>query len=124
MLAVVGYHFFPNLIPGGFVGVFFVISGFGITNLLIRQKPFSFPAMAMFWGHRVRRLFPALCLVIVATLIAGWFNLWPAQLSGLGLAAAWSAAMLGNIFAFRETTYLAAEPTWNPLLNRDCCTVR
>lgn len=119
VVAVVVYHFFPSLVPGGFVGVdvFFVISGFVITNLLIRQQPLSLKAMGLFWGHRVRRLFPALALVIVATLLAGWFVLWPAQLANLGSAAAWSAAMLGNVFAFRETTYFAAEPTWNPLLN-------
>ena len=117
--AVVLYHFFPDIVPGGFVGVdvFFVISGVVITNLLIRQQPFSWRAQAVFWGHRVRRLFPALVLVLAATLVAGWFILLPAQFEGLGEATAWSAAMLGNVYAFTETNYFAAEPTWNPLLN-------
>lgn len=118
-MAVLGYHFFPEIVPGGFVGVdvFFVISGYVITNLLLRQQPLRGRALALFWGHRVRRLFPALALVLAATLIAGWFILWPAQFDALGQATAWSAGMLGNVFAFRETGYFAAEPTWNPLLN-------
>jgi len=119
VVAVVLYHFFPNLVPGGFVGVdiFFVISGFVITNLLIRQQPFSGRALLLFWGHRVRRLFPALFIVILFTLIAGWLVLWPAQFRELGESAAWSAAMLGNVYAFTKTGYFNVDPAWNPLLN-------
>lgn len=119
VIAVVGFHFFPDWFPGGYVGVdvFFVISGFVITNLLIRQQPFSIRSLMVFWGHRVRRLFPALALVIGATLIAGWFILWPVQFQGLADSAAWSAAMLGNVYAYFQSGYFAAEPTWNPLLN-------
>lgn len=119
VIAVVGYHFFPEWFPGGYVGVdiFFVISGFVITNLLIRQQPYSIQSLMIFWGRRVRRLFPALALVIGATLIAGWFILWPVQFQGLANSAVWSAAMLGNIYAYFESGYFAAEPTWNPLLN-------
>jgi len=119
VIAVVAYHFFPEWVPGGYVGVdvFFVISGFVITNLLIRQQPFTLNSLTMFWGHRVRRLFPALSLVIGTTLIAGWLILWPVQFKGLTDSGAWSAAMLGNIYAYFQTSYFAAEPTWNPLLN-------
>jgi peptidoglycan/LPS O-acetylase OafA/YrhL len=119
VMAVVGFHFFPDLVPGGFVGVdvFFVISGYVITNILVRRQPTTIRALANFWGHRVRRLFPALGVTLFATLIVGWFVMWPAQFMRLGQSVAWSAAMLGNVFAWRDTSYFTAELTSNPLLN-------
>jgi len=99
------------------VDVFFVISGFVITNLLMRQQPMDFKDLSLFWGHRVRRLFPALTVVIAVSLVVGWVVLWPVQFNGLSSAATWSAVMLGNIYAFNQTGYFASEPTWNPLLN-------
>ena len=87
ILAVVAFHAFPGWVAGGFVGVdiFFVISGFLITGIiadgLARQK-FSF---AHFYARRVRRLFPALAVVLAACMVIGWFELLPpelAQLSG------------------------------------------
>lgn len=119
ILAVLGYHFFPDVVQGGFVGVdvFFVISGFVITNLLLLQPARTRTEVARFWGRRVRRLFPALALVLATTLVAGWFVLWPAQYAQLGQSTAWSSAMLGNVYAWLQTGYFGAEPTWNPLLN-------
>ncbi|MGN6127110.1 MAG: acyltransferase family protein, partial [Humibacter sp.] len=77
VLAVIGYHFLPAAFPGGFIGVdvFFVISGFLITTLLLgairRKEP-----MRRFWARRARRLLPALVIVVivcstVAALIGG-----------------------------------------------------
>src|SRR5690606_23524931 len=69
---VVVYHFFPGVVPGGFVGVdvFFVISGFLITSHLLSSPPRTGRALAQFWGRRIRRLLPASFLVLATTLIA------------------------------------------------------
>ena len=66
ILFVLGFHFFPDRIPGGFIGVdiFFVISGYLITKIILKElddKNFSF---LDFYGRRVRRLFPCLVLVL------------------------------------------------------------
>jgi len=68
------YHFWPNRVQGGFIGVdiFFVISGFLITSHLLRHPPAKFHDLAVFWGRRVRRLLPAAFLVILITLAAVW----------------------------------------------------
>ena len=73
VLLVIGYHFFPNRFPGGYVGVdiFFVISGFLITGILLQdleRKDFS---IARFYGRRIRRIFPAwvTILLFLASLI-------------------------------------------------------
>ena len=73
VLFVVGFHTFPALFPGGFVGVdvFFVISGYLITGILLRDlrdRRFSF---LNFYGRRIRRIFPALLLVLAASLAVG-----------------------------------------------------
>lgn len=73
VVLVIAYHVAPTVVPGGFLGVdvFFVVSGFLITTLLVRELGssgrLSLPA---FWSRRARRLLPALGLVVVSSVIA------------------------------------------------------
>lgn len=70
VLMVLGYHLFPSLFPGGYLGVdiFFVISGFLITSLLITERARTGSIrLRKFWARRVRRLLPALLAVISIT---------------------------------------------------------
>ncbi|HSO95281.1 MAG TPA: acyltransferase [Acidimicrobiia bacterium] len=69
VLAVVLYHFAPGVAPGGFLGVdiFFVLSGFLITSLLVGEFESAHRiSLAAFWGRRGRRLLPALFVVLGA----------------------------------------------------------
>lgn len=70
VLAVVAYHL--DYLPGGFVGVdlFFVLSGFLITSLLIRSTPVGAAGLATWWTRRFRRLTPAVAVVVLAVLVA------------------------------------------------------
>lgn len=76
---VLVYHLFPGLLRGGFIGVdvFFVISGFLITTLLLREKQKTGRiALGAFWQRRARRLLPAIALVVLscgalATIVGG-----------------------------------------------------
>ena len=86
ILPVIFFHAFPGFLPGGFVGVdiFFVISGFLISTIIFRelkQESFSF---VEFYSRRVRRLFPALTLVLTATLTFGWFALDADEFKNVG----------------------------------------
>ncbi|MCJ7438835.1 MAG: acyltransferase family protein [Acidimicrobiia bacterium] len=76
VLAVVLYHFEPSLVPGGFLGVdlFFVLSGFLIASLVLRESATAGSVdLLRFWIRRIRRLMPALLLVILAmALYAAW----------------------------------------------------
>lgn len=77
ILLVVGFHAFPEWLPGGFIGVdiFFVISGFLITSIIVealQRKQFSF---AEFYARRGRRIFPALLVVLAFCFVAGWYLL-------------------------------------------------
>ena len=72
VLAVVMYHFSPDIAPGGFLGVdiFFVLSGFLITSLLVNERERRQAiSLARFWVRRARRLLPALFLVLLAVAI-------------------------------------------------------
>src|SRR5882757_4917612 len=86
VVLVLGFHAFPTALPGGFIGVdvFFVISGYLITGIItdgVASGRFSF---LQFYARRARRLFPALIVVLVSALAAGWLLLTPAQLEALG----------------------------------------
>src|SRR6476619_5286031 len=73
VLAVVGFHAFPRFVPGGFVGVdvFFVISGFLISGILFTQCEQGRFDLAGFYIRRIRRIVPALILVLVAVAVVG-----------------------------------------------------
>lgn len=71
VLAVVAFHLAPAWMPGGFLGVdvFFVVSGFLITTLLLRELAgTSWIQLPRFWVRRARRLLPALLLVLVTSI--------------------------------------------------------
>src|SRR6516225_8327017 len=70
VLLVVGYHGFPGALRFGFIGVdiFFVISGYLITSMIL-QDDFR---ISRFYARRIKRIFPALAVVLAATFVAGW----------------------------------------------------
>lgn len=109
---VVIYHFWPQRLTGGYVGVdvFFVISGFLITTHLLEKPPTHARDLAEFWGRRIRRLLPAAFVVILATLVATWLiapeTIWH-NTAVQGLA---SATYVQNWVLAREAVdYLSAD---------------
>ena len=79
--AVVLFHAFPTLVPGGYVGVdvFFVISGYLITGILLSEVAQDRFSILRFYIRRARRLFPALSVVLLTVLVFGWFSLLPLE---------------------------------------------
>ncbi|ARW09769.1 acyltransferase family protein [Acetobacter ascendens] len=121
-LAVVGvvvYHVFPAALPGGFGGVdaFFVISGFLISGHLVVHFAAGRFSVAAFFARRVRRLAPALLVVLAATLLAGWFTLLPTELAAVGLDAAAGAASVANLLMWHAQGYFDRAAVLKPLLH-------
>jgi peptidoglycan/LPS O-acetylase OafA/YrhL len=117
IIVVVAFHAHPWLLPGGFVGVdvFFVISGFLITRIILGEgKLFSIP---WFYARRIRRIFPALITVLAATFAIGWFVLLPDQFELLGKNLAAGVAFAANLFQITQTGYFAPNAAENPLLH-------
>src|SRR5256885_9399319 len=74
VMLVLNFHGFPAAMPGGFIGVdvFFVISGFLITGIIAREMEQQRFGLLTFYARRVRRIFPALIVVLCAALVLGW----------------------------------------------------
>lgn len=116
---VVLFHAFPLVFPGGFLGVdiFFVISGFLIGRQIvteIRSGTFSF---IHFYMRRIRRLFPALFVVYIATLIVGGLILPPSEFSALTLTLRASLLLVSNFHFANRTGYFDEDGSASPLLH-------
>ncbi len=119
VLAVLGYHAFPGAMPGGFAGVdvFFVISGFLITGIILDDLKAGRFTLAGFYWRRIRRIFPALILVLAAVLLLGWQVLLPDEFRALGKHVAAGAGFVSNIALWREAGYFDAAAELKPLLH-------
>ncbi|MDE1569663.1 acyltransferase family protein [Aquabacter sp. P-9] len=104
---------------GGFIGVdvFFVISGYLITDLILNEARAGTFTFFGFYDRRVRRILPALLVVLVASLAAGALILMPGDFAVLGRSAAYTAVGLANFFFFRHTGYFDGAAELMPLLN-------
>jgi peptidoglycan/LPS O-acetylase OafA/YrhL len=119
VLGVVAFHAAPQSVTGGYTGVdvFFVISGFLICGLIfngLRDKTFSF---ADFYARRIRRLFPALTVVLAATWALAWFILSPTEYAALGRHILASAGFVANILTYFDVGYFDAPAETKPLLH-------
>ncbi len=119
VLSVMLYHAFPNAVRGGYVGVdvFFVISGFLISSILLREAAQGVLSIKNFYGRRIRRIFPALVVCLAAVLTYGFVCLLPSELAQLGKHVFFGAAFLSNIVIWSETGYFGIAATLKPLLH-------
>lgn len=117
--AVVAFHAFPRVLPGGFVGVdvFFVISGCLITGIILRGVDDGTFSFAEFYARRIKRIFPALATVLCACLLFGYVALLPAEYAQLGKHALWGAGFLSNFAFWQETGYFDNAAETKPLLH-------
>ena len=113
------YHGFNAPFTGGFVGVdvFFVISGFLITNLLLREKErHGHISIARFYARRVRRILPAATLVVLAAVLVAYGRLGFIAGNQIATDAKWTAVFAANIhFGLISTDYLGSQLPPSPL---------
>jgi peptidoglycan/LPS O-acetylase OafA/YrhL len=119
VMLVVGFHAFPEAVPGGFIGVdiFFVISGFLITGIIVREFDQQHFSLLAFYNRRVRRIFPALIVVLCTTLVLGWLWMLPAAYAQLSADVSASAAFFANIASLLQSGYFDLESGKKPLLH-------
>jgi peptidoglycan/LPS O-acetylase OafA/YrhL len=109
-----------KICPGGFIGVdvFFTISGFLITSLLLDdQQRGGGIRVVDFWIRRVRRLLPAASLMVLATLIAGFFIMFPNDYEALAKSAAAQQLFVSNVYFGRQSGYFDSSVEFKPLLH-------
>jgi peptidoglycan/LPS O-acetylase OafA/YrhL len=119
VLSVIAFHAFPTRITGGFIGVdiFFVISGFLISGIILgglRQGSFTF---SDFYSRRIRRIFPALTVVLAATLVLGYLLLFPSEFHNLGKHALGGALFVANVTLWQDAGYFDIAAELKPLLH-------
>lgn len=119
VIAVVGFHYFPGQLKGGFIGVdiFFVISGFLISSIVfsnLEQGRFSF---AEFYSRRIRRIFPALITVMLACFAFGWFALIADEYRQIGKHILGGAGFVSNFVLWTESGYFDNSAETKPLLH-------
>jgi peptidoglycan/LPS O-acetylase OafA/YrhL len=119
VLSVVFFHAFPKLIPGGYIGVdiFFVLSGYLISNIIFHQvenKQFSWTA---FYINRINRIFPALIVILISALISGYFLLFSDEYQNLNKHILGSTFFLNNIMLWKESGYFDVTSDFKPLLH-------
>ncbi|MET3132139.1 peptidoglycan/LPS O-acetylase OafA/YrhL [Oxalobacteraceae bacterium GrIS 1.11] len=119
VLAVVLHHFWPKWFVGGFVGVdiFFVLSGFLITSILLSQLETGTFSILEFYSRRIRRIFPALLLVLLATLCFGWMVLLHGEFKQIGKHIVAGGGFVANLVFWSETGYFDNASTTKPLLH-------
>ena len=123
-LAVVFYHAFPSCLPGGFIGVdiFFVISGYLISSILYRhlfnQDDPGRVHIVDFYSRRVRRIFPALILVLFTTFILGVLFLYPNEFKLVLKHIIGGSTYVSNFVLYNEADdYFNVDSKFKPLLH-------
>lgn len=120
VLPVVLFHAGVSLFGGGFVGVdvFFVISGFLITGIIIGDIEQERYSVARFYERRIRRIAPAYLVTVALTLAVALFVMLPDDLAELGDSAFWSALMASNVFFWAQSNeYFNGADDLKPLLH-------
>ncbi|TXH67818.1 MAG: acyltransferase [Thiothrix sp.] len=119
VLAVVVFHAFPNWLKGGFIGVdiFFIISGYLISMILFESLEKGTFEFYNFYSRRIRRIFPALILVLLFCFLFGWFALLADEFKQLGLHIAAGAGFFSNFLLWTEVNYFDNAADTKPLVH-------
>lgn len=119
VLAVVAFHAFPNWMKGGFIGVdiFFVISGYLISTIIFENLDKNTFSFSRFYARRIKRIFPALILILASCYAFGWFVLLADEFEQLGKHIAGGAAFISNFVLWNESGYFDKPADIKPLLH-------
>ncbi len=119
VLLVLIFHADLGVVSGGFIGVdvFFVISGYLITSIIVSEVSRGTFSWASFYERRIRRIMPALLTVIVASTVIGWFVLVPRDYMEFARSAIAAAAFYSNFYFNGQAGYFAPAAETQPLLH-------
>jgi len=119
VLSVIAFHAFPTSVRGGFIGVdvFFVISGYLISTIIVGSIERGAFSLREFYARRIKRIFPALLLVLISCYAFGWFTLFSDEFQQVGKHLAGGAGFISNILLWDESGYFDTSAEVKPLLH-------
>lgn len=119
VLSVFAVHSVPDAVRGGFIGVdvFFVLSGYLIASITLHELDAGNFSTARFYARRIRRLLPALLVVLLACLVFAVFWAVPADAKAIGKHVVAGAAFVSNLVLWREAGYFDPSSETKPLLH-------
>lgn len=119
VLSVLVFHAFPEALPGGYIGVdvFFVISGYLISTIIISSLEKNHFSLPEFYRRRIKRIFPGLILILIAVVGAGWVMLFSAEFQKLGIHVGGAAGFVSNFILQKESGYFDVSGEAKPLLH-------
>ncbi|OZG72097.1 acyltransferase [Hahella sp. CCB-MM4] len=119
VISVVLFHAFPGKIKGGFVGVdiFFVISGYLISSIIFSNLDRGTFSFLEFYARRIKRIFPALLIVLLSCLVFGWFALLADEYEQIGKHVVAGTGFVSNLILWGESGYFDGAAEMKPLLH-------
>jgi peptidoglycan/LPS O-acetylase OafA/YrhL len=119
ILLVIIFHAFPKFLRGGFIGVdiFFVISGYLITSIILKNQSQNNFSLLDFYSRRIKRIFPALIVVLTFCLVTGWFVLLSNEYELLAKHIAAGSIYISNFVLQSESGYFDIDSELKPLLH-------
>ena len=119
ILSVIAFHAFPTIFTGGFVGVdiFFVISGFLISSIIFKGVALNSFSFIDFYARRVKRIYPALLIVLTSCLAFGWLIMLTDEYALLGEHILSAVGFVTNFVLKNEAGYFDASAELKPLLH-------
>lgn len=119
ILSVIGFHYYPVWLPGGFIGVdvFFVISGYLISTIIFNSLSSESFSFSEFYARRIKRIYPALLVVLVACYLYGWLVLFADEYKHLGKHISAGAFFVSNLALWLEAGYFDTVAESKPLLH-------
>lgn len=119
VVPVILFHAGFEIFSGGFVGVdvFFVISGYLITTIIIKERDEGKFSFSNFYERRARRILPALCFVIMCSIPFAWYLLLPNDMEDFAANVGTAAIFLSNFYLLSQTGYFAADAHLQPFVH-------
>jgi peptidoglycan/LPS O-acetylase OafA/YrhL len=117
--SVVGFHAFPNVFKGGYIGVdiFFIISGYLISRIIYRQLSSNQFSFFDFYAKRINRIFPALILVLLSTIILSRYYSFENELLDFNSSLIAAVSFVANLFFYFQSGYFDSAAETKPLLH-------
>jgi peptidoglycan/LPS O-acetylase OafA/YrhL len=119
VVPVIFFHAGFSLFSGGFFGVdvFFVVSGYLITTIIVAEMELGAFSLSKFYEKRARRILPALFVMMLITLVAAWFWLLPADFKSYSQTLVAVPLFVSNILFWLTSSYFDTASEFKPLLH-------